>query len=272
METPSPLQTLDYNQIAAKFDRFLPQVQPVALAVLDHLPAPAAGETVLDVACGTGEPGLTLARRSPSARVLGVDAAAGMIAVAQAKAARDSIENARFEVMSSESLGLADSSVDSVISRFGLMMFGDVPASARELARVLRPGGHFSLAVWDEMAKNTLVYTVLMVLRGHLSTDPSSAMAGLNAWAAEGLRTRILEEAGLRAVRSEMFTWSYNFDSFDDAWDLVAGMAKITGLDALPPEKHPAIKHEVAEALSAHRQPSGGYSIPHSCRLIWGDR
>jgi ubiquinone/menaquinone biosynthesis C-methylase UbiE len=272
MSTPAALPTPDYNQMAERFDRFLPQVHPVTLALLDHLPAPGTGETVLDVACGTGEPGLTLARRSPGARVLGVDAASAMLAVAQSKAARESLVNVRFEVMSSEALALGQESVDSVISRFGLMMFGDVPASARELARVLRAGGHFSLAVWDDMARNTLVYSAFKVLRDHLPKDHDSAMNRLNEWAAEGLRTRLLTEAGLGVVRSEMFSWMYTFDSFDEAWELISVMGSFTGQAALPQDAQQTVKLELSASLSAYRQPSGGYLIPHACRLIWGQR
>lgn len=272
MSLPSTVPMPDFNRMAASFDRHLPQVHPVTLALLDHLPAPEAGATVLDVACGTGEPGLTLARRSPGVRLLGVDSAAAMIEVARGKVASESLGNVRFEVMSSDSLALADESVDAVISRFGLMMFGDVRGSARELARVLRRGGHFSLAVWDDMTKNTLVYTLNTVLRDHLPKDHESPLTRLNEWAAEGLRARLLEEAGLGAVRSEMFPWMYEFDSFEGPWDIVSRMGMLTGQTALPPEAQQKIRLDLSEALSAYRQPSGGYRIPHACRLFWGQR
>lgn len=48
----------DFNRMAGGFDRFLSLIHPVTLALLDHLPAPPVGATVLDVACGTGEPGV----------------------------------------------------------------------------------------------------------------------------------------------------------------------------------------------------------------------
>ena len=54
----------DFDRMAADFDLFLPLIQPVGLAVLEHLPKLPEGANVLDVACGTGEPGLTLARLS----------------------------------------------------------------------------------------------------------------------------------------------------------------------------------------------------------------
>lgn len=42
-------------------------------------------------------------------------------------------------------LDLADGTADAAISRMGLLLFGDPPAAATELARVLKPGGHFSI-------------------------------------------------------------------------------------------------------------------------------
>jgi SAM-dependent methyltransferase len=272
MSTPSTASMPDFNRMAGSFDQYLPQIHPVTLALLDHLPAPETGATVLDVACGTGEPGLTLARRSPGARVLGVDSASAMIEVAQSKATKESLENVRFEVMSSHSLALSDESVDAVISRFGLMMFGDVRASARELARVLRRGGHFSLAVWDDMSRSTLVHSMTMVLRDHLPKGHESPLRSLNELAAEGLRARLLEDAGLGTVHTEMFTWMYEFDDFEVAWDFVGRLGMVTGQAALPPEAQPQIKFGLSESLSIYRQPSGGYRIPHTCRLFWGQR
>ena len=262
----------DFNRMAGGFDRFLSLIHPVTLALLDHLPAPPVGATVLDVACGTGEPGLTLARRSPEISVLGVDSAPTMIEVARSKVAAESLANARLEVMSSESLGLPDESVDAVISRFGLLMFGDVQASVREVARVLRKGGHVSLAVWDDMTKNTLVYSLMGVLRDHLPKGHESPLARLNELAVEGVRARLLEEAGVGVVRSEMFRWEYEFDDFEGPWALLDRMGMTSGQGQLPPEAREPIKLQLAAALTAYRLPSGGYRIPHACRLFWGQR
>ena len=130
MSTPSAMPMPDFNRMAGSFDRYLPPIQPVALAVLDHLPPLATGATVLDVACGTGEPGLTLVRRSPGVRLLGVDPVSAALEIARGKVTRESLENVRFAGMSSEALALPDESMDAVISRFGLLLFSDVRASA----------------------------------------------------------------------------------------------------------------------------------------------
>lgn len=262
----------DYNALAADFDRYLPLIEPVAVALLAHLPAPKAGETVLDVSCGTGEPGLTLARTHPQARLVGIDSAAAMVGVAQAKAAREGLTNARFEVMSSDALALPDGGADAVISRFGLLMFGDVPASARELGRVLRAGGRFSLAVWDALEQNTLMSTMLTVLRGHLPPDHVSPMAGVQQWAACGVRAQLLQDAGLGVVESEMFAWSYRFARFDEVWDLLGRMSGFTGQATLPAAAQERVRTELHAALAAYRQADGVYVIPHACRLLWGER
>jgi ubiquinone/menaquinone biosynthesis C-methylase UbiE len=261
----------DYDRMAADFDLFLPHVHPVTWAVLEHLPTLSEGASVLDVACGTGEPGLTLARRSPGMRLLGIDAAAGMIEVARVKAAREHLPNVHFEVMPSETLACADGSMDAVISRFGLMLFGDLPASARELARVLRAGGHFSMAVWDDMTKAALVYTMLKALRGRLPTELVPPFEGMCDLAAEA--QGLLHEAGLSSVQSEMFHWTMEFPSLHVLWQLVSGPGLFTRqFAALDEESKEQMRSEVAAALATYRQDNGQYHIPHACRLLWGRR
>ncbi len=271
MTTESPGVTFDFNPLAARFDRFLPQIHPVGLAVLDRLPVPPAGATVLDVACGTGEPGLTLARRAPSVNVIGVDQADALLGVARAKAAQEGLANARFAVMSMDALALPDASADAAISRFGLLMFGDVEGSGRELARVLRSGGAFSVAVWDDPAENTLMSALLAALRDHLPPGHRSPMEGLAAWAGESRRTSLLEALGL-SVRTELFRWEYRFQSFDEPWEMVSGMGKLTGQADLAPEAQAQVRHALMASLAEHRLADGRYVVPHACRLIWGQR
>lgn len=271
-DQPVPVRP-DYKHfhLAPDFDRYMPQIHPVALALLEHLPV-AQGATVLDVACGSGEPGLMLARRTPGVRLLGIDSAAPMIAVAQSKADREALPNVRFEVMSFERLTLANASVDAVISRFGLLMFGDVPASARELVRVLRPRGPFSLAVWDDLAKNTLMNALLEVLGGYLPKEHRAPMDALSQWAREGVRTRLLKEAGIETVDSAPFSWTYAFMDFEEVWGLVCLMGTFTGQATLAADVQDRVKCELHEVLAPFRQDAGGYVIPHTCRLMWGRR
>lgn len=106
--------------------------------VTDEIAAP---KTVLDVGCGTGR----LLRRArvlyPSAQLLGIDPAEGMVEVA-----RSQIPSATIYLAAAESLPLADSSVDAVLSSISFHHWSDQLAALREISRVLRSGGCLCLA------------------------------------------------------------------------------------------------------------------------------
>lgn len=267
------LASPDFDRLGRHYERYLPQVHPVALALLARLPAPRPGERCLDVACGTGEPGLTLLRGFPELDLLGIDTAAGALAIAREKAAREGLTGVRFEEMSSEALALGDASVDRVLSRFGLLMFGDATRGASELARVLAPGGLFSIAVWDRVDGNTLMSSTFAALHDHLPPALRPAFAHLERLAAPGHRTDLLREAGVSRIETEELTWTMDFDDFEHAWELVAGPGVLHAQFAsLSPAATEAVRAHLHAALSPFQETSGLLRVPHTCRLYWGRR
>ncbi len=97
--------------------------------------------SVLDVGCGTGRLLRRAAARWPTARLVGVDPAEGMV-----ENARRLAPAASFHVGRGEELPLADRSVDAAFSTISFHHWWDQAAGVREVARVLRPGGLFCLA------------------------------------------------------------------------------------------------------------------------------
>jgi SAM-dependent methyltransferase len=103
------------------------------------------GARVLDIACGTGNVTIALARRG--ATVSGLDMTARLLEEARARATRDGL-HIRFDEGFAETLPYPDGSFDVVVSMFGIM-FSPLPETvASEMARVLRPGGQVALANW----------------------------------------------------------------------------------------------------------------------------
>lgn len=106
--------------------------------------APRPGETCLDLGSGRGTDALRLAEAvGPGGRVIGLDAAEGMLRVARETARRLGIENAEFVRGELERLPLPDGAVDLVVSNCTLNHAADKRAVWREVARVLKPGGRF---------------------------------------------------------------------------------------------------------------------------------
>jgi ubiquinone/menaquinone biosynthesis C-methylase UbiE len=104
-----------------------------------------AGQTVLDVATGTGNTALAAARRRCD--VIGIDYAPSMLTLGQARAAAERLP-VTFRDGDAEQLPFPDATFNVVLSTFGVMFAPDQAQAARELLRVCRPGGKIGLASW----------------------------------------------------------------------------------------------------------------------------
>jgi SAM-dependent methyltransferase len=250
----------------------LPAVGPPTRALLEHLPAPAGG-LILDLACGLGSPALEVARRNPGARVLGVDRAGKLIEAARALAAAHEIGNVGFGVMSLDALTLPGNSVDAAISQFGFLQEGDVAASARELSRVLKDGAPFSVAAWDVMRLNTLIRSAAQVLQRYVPAELLPDLDYLDKLAAPGLRERLLREAGISTLHTQMFSWQLPMRSPAAIWAVISAPVPFgRALDGLASSKLALVRSELEQATAGFRGADGSYTFPMACRLFWGSK
>jgi SAM-dependent methyltransferase len=250
----------------------LPPVGPPTNALLGNLPMEADG-LILDLACGTGSPAFEAARRNPGARVMGVDRADKLIDAARALAAAHQVGNASFEVMPIDALTLPGGSVDAAISQFGFLQEGDVFESAKELARVLKEGAPFSVAAFDAMELNTLISSIAGVLARHVPADLLPDFDYLTRLAAPGLRERLLREAGITALHTEMFSWQVRLPSAAAIWAVATAPVPFgRALDSLADQELETARSELEEAAAEFRAPDGTYTFPMACRLFWGSK
>ena len=128
------------------------QLGPVGAAMIERLDI-AFDHLHLDVAAGTGEPGLSIARLAPKGRVVLTDLVAEMLDVAARRARAQGVANIETKVCSADDLPFNDASFDSVSVRFGYMFFPDVAKATAEFARVLKPGGRLRFVTdWKDYA------------------------------------------------------------------------------------------------------------------------
>jgi demethylmenaquinone methyltransferase/2-methoxy-6-polyprenyl-1,4-benzoquinol methylase len=154
---------LEADQVRAMFDRIAGVYDPLnsgMTAGLHHrwrtraadLARVGPGSRVLDVATGTGDLALELARRvAPGGEVVGSDFSEGMLARARDKLERQRSEAGRLGSMSAAAvrfewgdalaLPYEDDSFDAATAGFGVRNFSDLARGLREMARVVRPGG-----------------------------------------------------------------------------------------------------------------------------------
>ncbi|MGE0820587.1 MAG: methyltransferase domain-containing protein [Candidatus Binatia bacterium] len=156
--TASAAEVYDEFYLPALFQEWAPRVADAAQI--------QPGQRILDVACGTGVVARTLAERvGPSGSVVGLDINDGMLAVAQRKA-----PHLEWRPGSVEQLPFEANSFDAVTCQFALMFFDNRRKAIEEMMRVLRPGGHLVVAVWDSL-EHTPGYAAVVKLLQRLFGD-----------------------------------------------------------------------------------------------------
>ena len=109
---------------------------------------------VLDVGCGNGLTTREAARLASAGSVTGVDLSTRMLDQARRRAAAEGLANVSFVQADVQVADLGEARYDRVISRNGVMFFGDPVAAFANLARALKPGGRMVLLVWQPMSEN----------------------------------------------------------------------------------------------------------------------
>jgi SAM-dependent methyltransferase len=147
---------------AERADRF-----EVGVAGYDFVSAVGIERTdrVLDVGCGAGATTRAAARTAVDGHALGVDLSGPMLALARSRSA--GLPNVRFEQADAQVHPFPE--FDVVMSRSGVMFFGDPESAFANLARALRPGGRLVLMTWQPVAANEWQ----QVIRGALRAGPS---------------------------------------------------------------------------------------------------
>lgn len=241
---------------------------PIGRDMVDRLD-PQPGQTVLELAAGTGDTGFLAARRvGDEGKVICSDFVAGMVEGARDRGAGYGIDNVDYRVIDAESIDLPDDSVDGVLCRWGYMLMPHPDRALRETRRVLRPGGRLSFSVWAAPEMNpwaTIVGATLMQMGRPPASDPFGPGGVFSMADPDKVRTMVAEAGFTGAdVREVGMTW--RFADFDAIWTFlteVAGAVAVM-IHALQAEDRDAFRGALREAV-ADFEVDGGYAIPGMC-------
>ncbi|MFF3572216.1 class I SAM-dependent methyltransferase [Nocardia jiangxiensis] len=262
--------SINYDQeSAASYAGFTDAFAPVAQAILDRLPALAPHSRIVDLACGPGEPGLSVLERYAEAELLGIDTSQDMLALARARTTGRT--NVRFAQMDMRELDIPSDSIDAIVSRFGFLTLEDVSRSAAEFARIARPGCAFSIAVWDRLELNTVASSSIESLRGLTDDALLPPLDELDTRAARALPQHTLTQVGVTELHTELFSWSTPVDGFGQLWSMLTGpgiwQPAVSTLDA---DTVTELRRRYAARFEEYTTADGTYLIPSTCRLLWG--
>ncbi|PJG55977.1 transposase [Bradyrhizobium forestalis] len=135
--------------------------------LLDRI-APARGESVLDIACGTGIVARLIEQRGIAGRVVGLDLNSAMLAIARSKSPKiEWIEGSALD------LPFDAGSFDVVLCQLGLQFFPDRLLALKEMVRVLKPAGHAGFSVYGSIEKTPAAYAFVQALDKCLGEEAS---------------------------------------------------------------------------------------------------
>lgn len=177
-----------------------------------------SGESVLDVAAGTGSFSLAAARAGGD--VHATDFAQGMIDRLNQRITKEGLENIRAEVMDGQNLDLDDASYDVAASVVGVIFFPDIAKGLSELRRILKPKGRVAVVCWGDPDKFEMMAYLKQAIQ--IAAPDFEMPTQTPVWARllgrEQLETA-MTDAGFRNVRVTNMVGKLEMESPDTFWN-----------------------------------------------------
>jgi SAM-dependent methyltransferase len=265
-----------WQAVAQGWRRWEPMFQSFSWPLALRMAAVAevgSGQRVLDVGCGIGDPTLQVAVLvGPHGRVLGLDIAEGMIAIARERAAALGLTHAEFRVADVTTAALPESEFDVVLGRWSLIYLEDVPRVLARLRTALVPGGRIAVTAWAPADVNpwfTVPQEALARVRPVPPPDPG--MPGVFHLSTDGALARALVGAGFQAVGQERVVLSQLVHDGAEFWRMMAdtGGPLAPFVEALSAAEVGRVAADVAARLERYRA-GDVLRVPAQAQLAWG--
>jgi ubiquinone/menaquinone biosynthesis C-methylase UbiE len=270
-------QRATWAGLSAGWDKWdsviMDQLSPVGSAMIEHL-AISADHEHLDIASGTGEPGLSIARLLPEGRVVLTDLVAEMLDIAARRARAEGLANIETKVCSADDLPFGDATFDGVSVRFGYMFFPDMAKATAEFARVLKPGGRLCSSVWIKPEENPWTSIAMQAIATETVSTPSDPdRPNMFRCAAPRYVSALYDAAGLRDIAE----WEVGVElvtrSPEEYWEMISEHVSIAvaALQQVDERARERIRAEAIAKVSAFEK-DGKVRVPGVARCIAGTK
>ncbi|MFF9066275.1 class I SAM-dependent methyltransferase [Streptomyces sp. NPDC014891] len=218
----------------------------------------AATDRVLDVGCGTGQTTRLAARRARDGHAVGIDLSAPMLARARRDAETEGLANVTFEQGDAQVHPLPDGGFDVLISRGGVMFFGDHVAAFTHLRRALAPAGRLAFLCPHPADPDGAYARATAALSPYLR-EASPASTGMGSLLDPERIRHVLADSGFGDVEVAPHEAPMAFGAdAEDAADFLFSMGPTRhNLRDVAPETVTRIRAEVQDALREFESPDG---------------
>jgi SAM-dependent methyltransferase len=213
------------KQLEEKWEEFILRfLKPVGDELINIL-EPEGNELILDVASGTGGPGLSIAARMPAGKAVLTPVSA---------------------------LPFEDNTFDAISFGFGLTLFTDVLRATKEMCRVLKPGGKIAVSVWDVAEKNPWLTTILDVIyQSRRLSDPLPEAPDVLRCAEDGYLVNLFIQGGFKNIQIGAVSGKLVLPSAEMYWEMMTEVEPTVSalLEEVDPARIAKIKYELYESL-----------------------
>lgn len=258
-----------------KWDDFvMKMIRPAGVEIIEQLNLKET-DLVLDVATGTGEPGLSIASIVKKGKVTGSDLSPLMLAVARENALKKGIKN--YETVESDvtSMPFADATFDAISCRFGFMFFPDMLMAAKEMVRVLKPGGRIATTVWGPPVTNFWVTSFMgPIMKNMQLPQPPAGSPGMFRCANTDEMSTLFKQAGLKNIMLKEINGQVEAESFDFLWTYMNDVAApvVAALSKADDAMRIKIKQEIAEGIKQKYPGEGALQLNYQALLFYGEK
>lgn len=257
MSTESkPQWGASYRLIAAeKWKAKSAAMGKAATQALVNYAAPREGMNVLDVASGTGEPGISIASRvGDGGQVTALDLSADLLQIAEGRARQRNLSNFSTRQGDVHKLPFADQSFDLITCRLGVMFFAQVGQALRECRRVLKPTARACFLAWGPFEQP--YWSSMGIVHRHVGGPlMAPGTPDMFRFAKKGTLTAALEGAGFADVQEVSATLPWNWPGeAEEVWEYAQAVSTPFRplLERVPAEKWDEINSEVLAMIGGH--------------------
>lgn len=229
-------------------------------------------DVVLDVAAGTGEPGLTIASKVKSGKVIMTDLADDMLVIARENVQKAGAKNIEFRVCDVCELPFPDNNFDAISCRMGFMFFPDMFLAAKEIVRVLKPGGRIAISVWTGPDKNFWFSGIMDILKQNMELPtPPSGSPGMFRCAKDDLMSDLFMQTGLKDISQIEILTKLNCLTAENYWSFITEVAGpvVSALSIADSATKEKIKSETFQLVN-QKYADGKVSIDASAYVVSG--